>query len=260
MKYIDPEDIDRLPGIRIKEGDNFFFKCHAGLECFNQCCRNLNLFLYPYDVLRLKRNLGISSDTFLDQYVDILLRPTDMFPEVMLRMADNSERTCPFLTEVGCAVYADRPDTCRTFPIEQGSLYDASLQKARAIHFFRPPDFCMGQHEHERWTIDTWRTDQDAVKYNQMTEKWAHMRRLFHTNPWGAEGPNGAKGKMAFMACYNVDAFRGFVFESSFTRRYKIKPKYTKKIRRDDMVLLALGFEWVRFFLWGHKPTMFRLK
>jgi Fe-S-cluster containining protein len=252
--------MDRLPGIRIKKGDTFFFRCHSGLDCFNQCCRNLNLFLYPYDVLRLKKNLGISSGAFLDQHADVVLRASDSFPEVMLRMAANSEQTCPFLSESGCSVYPDRPDTCRTFPIEQGSLYDAHLQKATAVHFFRPPDFCMGQHEKKRWTIDTWRTDQDAVQYNQMTEKWADLRRKFHANPWGPEGPEGTRAKMAFMACYNLDAFRKFVFESSFLKRYKLKPKFLKKIRRDDLTLLELGFEWVRFFLWGQKPGMFRPK
>jgi Fe-S-cluster containining protein len=260
VKYIDAEDIDRLPGVRIHKGDSFFFRCHSGLDCFNQCCRNLNLFLYPYDVLRLKKNLDISSGVFLDKYVDVVLRPSDPFPEVMLRMAANNERTCPFLSEKGCSVYPDRPDTCRTFPIEQGSLYDAQLQKATAVHFFRPPDFCMGQHEKKAWRIDTWREDQDAVKYNQMTEKWADLRRLFHTYPWGAEGPGGNKGKMAFMACYNVDAFREFVLQSSFLKRYKIKPKLLKKLRRDDAALLELGFEWVRFFLRGHPSALFRLK
>ncbi len=40
---------------------------------FSLCCRNLNLFLYPYDVIRLKKGLEITSDQFLDKYVDIVL-------------------------------------------------------------------------------------------------------------------------------------------------------------------------------------------
>lgn len=147
MKYIEIEDIDKLPGKRLEEGDRFNFRCYPGIACFNRCCRNLNLFLYPYDVVRLKKRLQISTDNFIDKYVDIVLRSSSFFPEVLLRMTENKERTCPFLGESGCSVYPDRPDTCRTFPIEQGVFYDANHQKTELIYFFRPPEFCLGQHE-----------------------------------------------------------------------------------------------------------------
>ena len=68
MKQIDIDKIDGLPGIRLDNNDTFSFHCHSGVSCFNQCCRNLNLFLYPYDVLRLKHRLDISSDQFLDTF------------------------------------------------------------------------------------------------------------------------------------------------------------------------------------------------
>ena len=34
-------------------------------------------------------------------------------------------------------VYPDRPDTCRTFPFEQGMLYDARQKKNTPVYFFR---------------------------------------------------------------------------------------------------------------------------
>ncbi|MBW1984771.1 MAG: YkgJ family cysteine cluster protein, partial [Deltaproteobacteria bacterium] len=81
MKYVDIKDIESLPGKMLGEDDVFCFQCHSELSCFNQCCRNLKLFLYPYDILRLKNNLDISSDTFIDQYVDVVLREDSFFPE-----------------------------------------------------------------------------------------------------------------------------------------------------------------------------------
>jgi hypothetical protein len=54
-----------------------------------------------------------------------------------------------------------------------------------------------------------------------MTARWASIKALFQKDPWGPEGLNGAKGKMAFMAAYNIDRFRGFVFQSSFLKRYR---------------------------------------
>jgi Fe-S-cluster containining protein len=253
LKSIDLDKLKELPGRRIEAGDTFSFRCYPGIGCYNRCCRNLNLFLYPYDVLRLKTALDVSSDEFLDRYVDVVLRSDNFFPEVLLRMAEDREKTCPFLEEAGCAVYPDRPDTCRTFPVEQGVLYDAAGKKETTVHFFRPPHFCLGQHEERQWTVATWARDQDAENYHKMTVRWAQLKRRFQADPWGAEGPEGPRAKMAFMATYNIDRFREFVFHSSFLKRYKVKTALLKKIKTDDEQLLNFGFDWVKLFLWGTK-------
>lgn len=260
MRIIDIENIDRLPGIRLAADTTFSFRCHPGVACFNRCCRNLNLLLYPYDILRLKDRLNMSSDQFLDRHTDIVLRDTDCFPEVLLRMSSHGERTCPFLTQAGCSVYPDRPDTCRTFPVEQGTLYHAESQATELVHFYRPPDFCLGQYEKKTWTIQSWIKDQDAELYNQMTVRWSTLRRLFQTNPWSSQGPTGPKAKMAFMATYNLDQFRKFVFKSTFLQRYKVKSARLKKIKKDDVELMKFGFEWIKFTIWGIATTYFKLR
>lgn len=260
MKYLDPEKMDSLAGRPIGPDHTFTFRCHQGLACFNRCCRNLNLFLYPYDVLRLRNNLEISADEFIERHVDVVMREGHYFPEVLLRMADNLEHTCPFLQDHGCSVYADRPDTCRSFPVEQGALFDAASGRTTAVHFFRPPDFCLGQHEPTPWTVATWTEDQEARTYHRLTARWAEIRRLFLNNPWGMEGPQGAKGKMAFMAAYNIDRFRDFVFGSTFLKRYRVKPALVKKMRASDTALLEFGFEWIRVFVWGQASKQMHLK
>jgi uncharacterized protein len=251
MKHIDIKNTDSMPPGILKEGESFSFRCHSGLACFNKCCRNINLFLYPYDVLRLRKRLGISSDEFLDTYVDVILRPSGFFPEVLLRMSDNPNKTCPFLTETGCSVYSDRPDTCRTFPVEQGIYHDAGNNKNTLIHFFRPPVFCLGQHEDIIWTAESWTKDQDAAQHNKMTALWADLAGLFQNNPWEEEGPGGQKAKMSFMATYNIDRFRDFIFKSSFSKRYIIKHGLLTKIKNNDSELLKFGFIWIKYFLWG---------
>ena len=258
MKYIDLDNLKKLPGRRIEAGDAFSFRCYPGIGCYNLCCRNLNLFLYSYDVIRLKSALNLSSDEFLDQYVDVILRSGNYFPEVLLRMSENKEKTCPFLEDAGCSIYADRPDTCRTFPVEQGILYDATRKKDAVFHFFRPPDFCLGKHEDQQWTVATWSRDQDAERYHSKTIRWAEIKRLFQTDPWGTEGPEGPRAKMAFMATYNIDRFREFVFNSSFLKRYKVKSAILKKIKNNDDALLIFGFDWIKFYLWGIKTKKIR--
>lgn len=260
MKSIDPEKIEQLPGRRLRPGDTFKFRCHSTLACFNQCCRNLNLFLYPYDVLRLRRKLDLTADQFIDRHADLVMRPGQFFPEVLLRMADNEQQTCPFLTTEGCGVYPDRPDTCRGFPVEQGSLYESGSGRSTAVYFFRPPEFCLGRHEEQSWTLDTWADDQEARTYHEMTRLWADMRQLFQQDPWGPQGFEGPKGKMAFMAAYNMDQFRSFVFDSTFLKRYRVKQDLLRKLRINDTALLKFGFEWIRVFVWNLPSKRIRLR
>jgi uncharacterized protein len=260
MKSVDADKIGTIGGKQLEAADTFCFRCHPDLACFNKCCRNLNLFLYPYDVLRLKNSLAISSDTFLDQYVDVVLREGNHFPEVLLRMADSEEKTCPFLSGTGCRVYPDRPDTCRSFPVEHGVLFDDTGKTARKVSFFRPPEFCQGQQETDRWSLDSWCDDQEAGEYHKMTVRWAELKRLFQSNPWGAEGPSGPRAKMTFMATYNLDRFREFVLGSSFLKRYRVKKVTVNKVRRDDTALMLLGFAWVKLFLWGMETSLIKKK
>lgn len=260
MREADPKDLDRRPGIRIGTGESFDFHCHPGVGCFNRCCRNLNLFLYPYDVVRLKERLGISSDAFLERHVDTVLRPGSHFPDVLLRMAENAGKLCPFLTPAGCGVYADRPDTCRTFPLEQGLRHDAETGTDESVFWFRPPDFCLGPHAEKKWTVPEWIQDQEAEAYQRMTIRWAELRRLLQHDPWGLEGPTGTRAKMTFMAAYNVDRFRDFVFGSSFLKRFKVKPELLSRIKKDDVQLMLVGFDWIKLFLWGIKSQKLKPK
>lgn len=260
MKSVRTDNLDQLFEQCLLKGQRFRFRCHPAIGCFNRCCRNLNLFLYPYDVIRLKQCLGIRSDQFIDRYVDIVLREGNAFPDVLLRMADNAEQTCPFLSEGGCRVYPDRPDTCRTFPVEHGLRYGAAGEPPETVSFFRPPEFCLGQHEADEWTLESWQTDQDAAEHNKMTRKWAELKGLFVKDPWQGQGPHGPQGRMAFMATYNVDAFRDFVFASSFLKRYKVKKDLLARIRKDDRALLLFGMDWVGLFVWGLPSRKIRLR
>lgn len=257
MKFIHENQLSQLKGIQLEKDDTFSFKCHPEIACFNQCCRNLNLFLYPYDVVRLKNRLKISSDEFIEQYVDIVLRNSDSFPEVLLRMADNEEKTCPFLDKSGCLVYPDRPDTCRTFPIEHGAIFDDQTHQKRMVYLYRPPAFCLGQNETQQWTPETWIKDQQAEFYHEMTAQWANIRARLINTPWQNEGPQGPRTKMTFMAAYNIDRFRDFLFSSSFFKRYKVKPKLQNKLKTNDTELLLFAFDWIHFYLWNKPSRLF---
>jgi hypothetical protein len=91
-----------------------------------------------------------------------------------------------------------------------------------------------------------------------MTTEWATIKRLFLKDPWGAEGPSGPRARMAFMAAYNLNGFRDFVFGSSFLKRYRVKPALARRLRRNERALLSFGFEWIKLFVWGIPSSQMR--
>ena len=63
-----PEDL-------LEKDSKIQFLCRPGLSCFTTCCQDVNIFLTPYDILRMKDRLGIPSHEFLDKYTKTLLPP-----------------------------------------------------------------------------------------------------------------------------------------------------------------------------------------
>ena len=85
--------------------DTFCFACTPEVPCFNACCRDLNQFLTPYDVLRLKNSLGLSSSQFLQKYTICRTGPESGLPVVTLKPQTGPERRCPFVTSEVIVVF-----------------------------------------------------------------------------------------------------------------------------------------------------------
>jgi hypothetical protein len=73
-------------------------------------------------------------------------------------------------------------------------------------------------------------------------------------NPFGEQGQDSPALKMVYMAAYNLDTFRRFVFNSSFLSRFEVEQVRLEKVRADDTELLLLGFDWILRFLGNQGP------
>jgi len=100
--------------------DQFSFNCHPQVPCFTDCCRNLELALSPYDVLRLGNALALAPEAFLDRFAVVAMIPEEPLPQVMLAMNEEAGGRCPFVSDEGCRVYQDRPAACRNYPLGRG--------------------------------------------------------------------------------------------------------------------------------------------
>lgn len=212
------------------------------------------MYLYPYDVIRMKRRLGMPSDHFLQQHTVSAFRDNPHFPSVMLKMSDDDEKPCPFLAAPGCAVYQDRPFSCRCYPLERAVARVGDGIDRPAYYFIARHTYCMGHLEPREWTAQEWVDDQRLGPYIAMNDRWVGVDTLLRNNPWGARGNDSPALKMAFMACFNVDVFRSFVFESTFLSRFEVPAERVEKLSKSDEELLIFGFDWIKFFLAGAGP------
>ena len=234
--------------------DAFTFDCHPGVACFTRCCRDADMYLYPYDIIRIKHHLGMSSETFLNTHTIIAIRDNPYFPHVMLRMSDTADRTCDFLSPAGCLIYPHRPYACRAYPLERAVARAPRHGKRLAYYGVARHAYCLGHAQQKRWTVADWSRDQDLAAFEAMNDHWVDIDSILRANPWGEPGLKSPALPMAFMACYNVDKFRQFVFETSFLARFTVPVSRQEKMRRSDEALMLFGFDWVRRILRNEGP------
>ncbi len=226
----------------------FTFRCHKDIKCFTQCCSNIEIFLTPYDVVRLKKNLELSSDEFLDQYTFMKIDEKSSHPHAILKMSENADKKCIFLTDEGCKVYDDRPANCRYYPVGQGTLRkdgdDGPVQED--FFFFVKEDHCFGFDEKKNWTIKSWREDQDAAYYDEVNREWKGLQ-LRKNLP--GKALDESKQFQFYMASYDLDRFKKYIFESNFLNIFDIDDETLSKIKEDETELIQFGVKYIKYIM-----------
>lgn len=230
-------------GPRLDPDSRFRFRCHLESPCFTACCADVNIFLTPYDVLRMKNRLGISSQEFLARYTVSPFTEKQKLPVVVLKMEDDQGKRCPFVSPEGCRIYQDRPWPCRMYPVGKASSADDEF------YFLLEEEGCEGFCDDREWTVAEWMANQGVAEYDEIGE-------LFSAIVTSARIHQGAKlnpqqMEMFYMACYDLDKFRRFVLESRFLDLHDVAEETVERIKTDDLALLRFAFDWLRFWLSG---------
>jgi len=257
---------------RLSLDDRFKFSCHKGLACFNTCCNDINIFLTPYDVLRMRKAIGLPSKEFLKRYT-IALLGNDGLPLVVLKMMEDEKKSCPFVTLDGCSIYQDRPWSCRMYP-----LFPVSSNETHVLHGNikdnenNPPSppfnkggrgglsgeegflieekpSCLGFKEEKQWTIEEWKKDQGIDIYDKMNESYKGV--TLHDYFQRGNKLDSGRAKMLYRACYDLDEFKRFLFETRFFDIYDVEKEIIEKTKEDEEELLSFGYRWVRFSLFS---------
>jgi Fe-S-cluster containining protein len=233
--------------------EEFTFGCHKGVPCFTDCCANVNIMLTPLDVLGLSRHTGMSTTDFLENHTLKPITKDLHLPVVMLRMEETEEKKCPFVGPEGCTVYEGRPWACRMYPIGMAIPPARAGYEPEPIYFLFEDDYCKGHAEKPLWTVNKWRDDQGLVEREKLEEGF----RGIVSHPWfigGRQLPPAAI-EMFFNACYDLDKFRSFIFDTSFLERFELEEDLIETLRTNDEALLDFGIVWLRYALF-QEPTI----
>lgn len=219
------------------------FSCHPGVPCFTECCRELDLALTPYDVLRLKRTLHLSSGRLLEKYVIIEWEEQQLFPTCYLTMVDDGRASCIFVREAGCSVYGDRPSSCRAYPVGRGASRNAEMNVAESLVLIREAH-CRGFAEAENQTVGKYLLDQGLTLYNRFND--ALLPLLQHPRLQAQTfRPSRRQLDQYILALYNLDQFRVEMTEGRISLRAPLTPQQLTGLAGDDEELLLLGIRWL---------------
>lgn len=243
-----PESIIRdYPRLTLEDG--FCFQCDRTKECFTHCCKDVTIVLTPYDILRMKQALQMQSSEFLERYTISPFAKEQKIPAVILKMDPETKR-CPFVTEEGCTLYANRPWACRMYPLGLAEP-DNPTPTDRSFHFLLREELCLGHNTEQTIKVKEWIADQGIEEYDAMGTPFKEL--MLHPFWNGKDLLTPEQIDMYYMACYDLDRFRRFVFETRFLQLFNVDEDRVEAMRKDDLELLDFATQWLKFSLFHEK-------
>lgn len=240
---------------RFEDGESFCFACHPAIACFTDCCRQLELPLTPYDILRLKKACALTSEEFLDRFVIIEHDGQEAFPRFYLSMVDDGRESCVFVAKAGCAVYEDRPGACRAYPLGRAAIRqtngDMGNRAVRMDEFFvlLKESHCQGFAEQQPHTASSYSTEQGLERYNHFNDAVAAI--LQHDQIRQGKKLSEKQLDLFTLALYNLDSFRTRLFAGNLPDCPPLDDTTTIRLINDEELLLY-GIQWLEKQLFGN--------
>jgi hypothetical protein len=174
---------------------------------------------------------------------------------VILKMQEEESKRCQFLSDRGCGIYSDRPWACRMYPLGLAEP-KAPTPNDRPFHFVIQEDLCQGHGEGVSLSVREWIECQGIEEFEMMSTGFKELTLHDFWNDGRALTP--AQSDMFYMACYDLDRFRRFVFETRFLQLFDIDEARVEALRSDDQELLDFGMQWLRFSIFGERSMKLR--
>lgn len=235
---------------KLSLNDTLQFRCHKDIACFNECCKKIDILLTPYDLLRLKNRLDLTSEVFLAQYTVPYEMDAQGMPGIKIRTADDN-LICPFLREAGCSVYEDRPSACRYYPLGLLSMRQQDSTTDENAYFLVKEDHCLGHNEPRTLPIQDYRQEQGVDLYDEINHEWRQIILKKRSAGPMIGKPTLRSYQFFFLGSYNLDGLRSFILSQGFLEVYELDDKTLEQLNQDDVTLLRFGFRLLRQVLFG---------
>lgn len=227
------------------------FSCYKGISCFNACCKQADITVTPYDILRLKKRLNMTSGEFLKTYTVPFTMDGQGLPGVKLR-TENDVPVCKLLDgDNGCGVYEDRPAACRYYPMGLMNMKSFKAEEEEQHYFIVKEDHCMGHQESRELTVDEYREEQGVKDYDEFNYPWYKLVLKKKSAGPTIGKPSQMSFDFFFMACYDVDRFRKFITVPNFRKVYDVTDDYYKQLVEDDFELVRFGLRLCDQIMFG---------
>lgn len=230
--------------------DEFQFDCHPGISCFNACCKNIDITILPYDILRLKNRLGISSSQWVNSYTVPFPMDQHQLPGLKLATQEGS-KACVFLNKDGCQVYEDRPTACRYYALGSMGIRREGKAYVEDVYFKVREDHCRGHDEPKKQTVGEYRKSQGVEKYDEMNRDWRDIILKKRSSGPTVGAPSERSLQLFDMCSYDIDSFENFVKSDGFKKLFTLDEQTRNEIENDQEALLLFAARFLKQVLFG---------
>lgn len=230
--------------------DAFRFDCHTGISCFNECCRNIDIQLLPYDIIRLKNRLETTSYDFVARYTLPFQMDAHGMPGLKLKTRSGT-RECVFLGEEGCTVYTDRPTACRYYALGSMGVRAKDNAVVEDMYFVVKEPHCKGHEEPRSRTVRDYRREQGVEKYDEMNREWRDIVIKKRSSGPTVGAPSGRSLQLYDMCSYDMDKFREFIQTPGFSEIFDTGAIGIDALLKDEEALLAFAMRFLKQVLFG---------
>ena len=228
----------------------FQFSCHPGVACFNACCKNIQIQLTPYDIIRLKKHLDLSSQEFVARYTVPFEMDHHGMPGLHLSTKPGT-RECVFLTEQGCGIYQDRPAACRYYALGSMGMRAKDSPEVQDVYFVVKESHCLGHDEPKTQTVRDYRREQGIETYDEMNREWRDVILKKRSSGPTVGTPSQRSMQLFDMCSYDMDSFRDFIQSQSFREMFDISDTDIETLKADDEELLRFSMRFLKQVLYG---------
>ena len=262
MSFVDPEKIkdenikfevpyeSPVTPVELDLDSEIQFHCHKNISCFNACCKNIDITITPYDIIRLKRRFNMTSSQWVNRFTMPFPMDAHDMPGLKLSTKPGSS-ACIFLGEEGCSVYEDRPAACRYYALGSMGVRKQGGDNVEDLYFIVREDHCKG-HDEPRWlTVREYLEEQGIVEYDENNRHWRDVVLKKRSSGPTVGRPSTRSLQLFDMCSYDIDNFRDFFNSRGFDEVFELDADEKQSLSNDEDRLYQFSCRFLKQVLFG---------